>query len=234
LYYIKNKKILLLLTLLILVFILVGSVFLIDNALNGSTSTVGGNLKGYAQLKQKFDALAATNQNAYRTAMEQFNVLEDKKASAKTQYTALAKTAFYLSDDYAKLFNPKIYSLVNKDFAAFAKNNFGSYFKQNDFSIPCQDPTCAESPQPKDIINIINEIKAEPNIPDGDKNAMIGNLTNAGFITGSDYNKAWNYFMAGQIIRSEDMFTKAGVNDKYANEVQDYIKNKFPDAYKKL
>jgi len=58
--------------------------FFIDQTFNNSSSSsVGSNLKGYAQLKQKFNVLGSTNQNLYSSAMQQFNILEDKTSSTQ-------------------------------------------------------------------------------------------------------------------------------------------------------
>jgi cell division protein FtsL len=235
-YLLKDKPKVLIICLVAVIIVVLGSIFYLNaNALNNnSTASLGNGLKNYAAFKQKVNSLTSANKAFYLRLMEQFAVLEAKNTTAKNKYNALVKAADIVNKDYyGGTFNPAFYKLVTVDFIAFAKNNFSAFYNPHDFQITCQDPSCADSPMPKTISDIINEIKALNGVPEDEKSGAVGNLVNDSYVSGDNAAKVQSYFITAGIIRDDEAFIKAGVNTKIADEIEAFVKDTYPKDYYK-
>jgi len=61
---------------------------------------------------------------------------------------------------------------------------------------------------------------------------MVANLTSNGY-TADPATAAWLIHVCSNHKDDED-FTKAGINEKYFNEIVNYVKTKYPNEYSKL
>jgi hypothetical protein len=232
----KDKRGFFIICLIAVIIIATGLIYYLSaNSLsNNSASSLGNSLKNYAAFKQKINALTTTNKTFYSRLTLQFVVLEASNTAAKDKYNALVKAADIVNKDYyGGTFNPAFYKLITIDFIAFAKDNFSAFYNSKDFQVTCQDPNCADSPMPKAVSNIINEIKALQNVSQDAKSATIANLINDSYVSGSNKLKAQSYLVSASIVRNDTSFIEAGVSAKIADEIEAFVKNAYPKNYYK-
>lgn len=234
-FFTKNKKLIIPSLVFVVIVLLVSSVLLVNKYSINSTSIVGSDLKGYTTFKEKLNSLHLTNDPLYAKAIAKFNIVEDKNSLAQDRYNALAQAVFFLMNSYSKNNDPKIYNFIKNDFNTFAKDNFKNYYKQTDFTVVCQDPSCADSSAPKEIVNIINEINSLETISEAHKKMMILNLQYAVYFPSDNArSKAYSYLGVAHAIRTDQQFTTAGINNKIADEIDNFVKNTYPKYYIKL
>lgn len=219
---------------LVIIVIILAVVILLMNQNTISFNSIGNNLKGYSNLKTGFKSLKLP-QDTIKNVTDQFNILENNKSTPQDDYNSVLRITFFLSHAYSISNDHSIYSYIVKDLNSFAKTNFTKYYKTQDFKITCQDALCAESPQPTEIIKIINEINNLTSIPDYDKKAATQNLEYAMYFPNNPrFSKASMYYQAETNIRFDPFFIKANVNQKIADEIDAFIKQVYPDQYNKL
>lgn len=232
----KNKLILIPVVLILLICGLLATIYYLgspNNSGQNSQSTIGSDLKDYAVFKQKVNSFASPILPYTRAATE-IKLLEDKSASKKNRYDALAQAFLFFTQLYSQTHNQKLYVFLNKDFNSFAKENFAEYYKASSFRYSCQDPACQDTPQPKEIAQIIEEMKSANGVPEKIKTVLYTNLINDSYISKNDPLRVGSYIMSAEIIRKDDSFTKAGLNNKFADEIEAYFKTAYPKEYTKF
>jgi hypothetical protein len=229
--FIKKRRVIFVLLLLILLICGLLTIIYYLNSSYGlsqnSQSTIGNDLKGYASLKNKLNALNLSDNVIFSRATAKFNILENKTVSKKDKYTALTDAVTFLRGFYSIDHNPKIYPLINNDFNTFAKDNFKEFYTAHDFKVPCEDPVCASSPEPEKIQAIINEINALTAVPKDERDSLSNNLLITSYILDNDPVKVPSYITVQNIIRTDPALIKEGVNNKIADEVWAYVKSHF-------
>ena len=240
----KNKVAFITLSLIVLIILLLGTLYYLDsfnkkafNKQQASTSTIGSDLKGYNALKQKINALASDTSIAengyYLRLINKLNIVEDKNTSEQNRYKALLDAAYFLETFYSSTNNPKLHTL-NNDLDVFAKTNFPKYYKPISFLYYCQDSTCTEAPQPKEILNVIDEINSS-NIPDLIKKSHVRNLINIGYIEKKYVRPiAQGYLLTANMMRADEDLKKEGLNKKLADELNNFVKKTYPDIYQEF
>ena len=156
--------------------------------------------------------------------------LEDPKLSKKQKYDNLTSAENNLFDTYLMTKNNKVYTF-NTKLNDFSKTNFPEYYKEGDFGLlVCYDSSCADSPQPQEILDIIDEINSS-SLPDEAKKLDSEILIVYTFAT-KDHNqtiaKVNNYYFLAQSIKRSSEYEKAGINIKISDEIMNYLNKNYP------
>lgn len=195
----------------------------------------GSDLKGYYQIKSKLENLKLNDNSNYGSILNELGVLENKKLTPKERYAALVNISFYFEKIYTRIPNPLVYKLATSDLKIFAEENFKEEFKNSDFLIPCQDPSCAQSKTPDEILKIIDDINSYDKIPSYVKKTHVSNLLYASYYHDTNPRpKISAYLISALEIKNDKDFIAADANKKIFDEIIDFIKNKYPDEYAKL
>lgn len=239
------KKYKALISVIIIIIVVIFAIFSITyfKTLNSSQQTgsnfaVGSDLKGYDALKQSIDAVSNNSQvladGNYGKLLNQFGIIGDKSASSKSRYAALIAAQTETTYIYTDTHNAK-FSDINKNLDYVAKANFPQYYKSQSFILHCQDSGCQDTPQPPEILNIIDEIKAS-SVADYAKQTAIDNLTNVGYISSKNdmESRIYSYITMSGLIREDGEFVKSGVGVKFSNEIDDYLLANYPDVVNKV
>ena len=228
----KYKLILSIFFLIFLIIIIVEAIFYLDNSksLQTNQSSQSQELKA---LEQKIiSTLANTSSgknNENSRILNKLTILEDAKVSQAEKYNALVSISSFLQGLYSQSNDPKLYNLINKDVLEYAKKNFPQYYNENYFVYSCQDPSCADSPQPPDILKIVVEIKAS-DFPTDVKQSLTQDLINTGYRSKAENaGKRSQYKTISNMIRANNDFSPNGQNIKISQEIDDFIKKSFPN-----
>lgn len=176
----KNKIVGLIFLFIALIVISIGTIFYLDSFSNQQSSIIRSELKGYDSFKSEIIANSNYSEGTSNRIKSYLNILENSKTTEKEKYEALNNLSKIFSLIYSNTNDPKyrpIFDLMD----TFAKNNFPKLYKESDHKILCMDPGCAESPQPKEILEIINKIKTS-NLPERYKEGIEMELINAGYL----------------------------------------------------
>lgn len=236
LFFLKGRKgFLLVLILTILIVGSIATIFYIDN--KPPTSSGGNLLQDTLALKGKINSLLLNDPNDPNRSdgsrvLQKFSILEDSQAAEKERYEALIVITNFAQSIYSDTHNPEYYSLINEDIAGYAKKYFPNIYNENYFLYSCQDPTCAEEEQPAEILAVIEEIKSS-DFPDEVKETLSEDLLNAGYRSKEENpGKVRQYLIIAEMIRRNENFSATGQNIKIADDIENYVKNKFPVEYK--
>lgn len=192
-------------------------------------------IKGYADLNEKIDSLSKDSTIAqdgqYLRMVEKFNDLGATN-SYRQRFKDFQDAYQFLMGAYSYTNNPKLYPLA-KDFLTFGQENFPKDFKKNDYPIFCLDPTCAENPQPKEILSIIDFLNSS-DFPDYIKESTVNDIKNVGYLSDKDINsKVLSYLAIADNIKN-DKHSSSSANLEIAKRLQDYVINKYPAKLKEL
>lgn len=230
------KKNLLLVLFIIGVILILAELIIINNGSHNPTFNKY-DLKGYDTFRQNLNKVASdktvTNSGDYGRLLGQLNSAENKKLTDKDRYLAIAQAQSYMRFLYTNSHNANFRDL-NSDLEYVAKTNFKSYYQKTDFTMYCQDPTCQDTPQPQEILRVIDEIKAS-SIADYSKQSNIDNLLNVGYMSKNNIDaKVYSYIVMSKFIKISGPFAKAGLNDKIANEISEYLIKNYPQVVNKV
>lgn len=236
-----NKLLLLLIALVILILITLGTILYLDKGFNVinllsniKPSNSQNSLSSYNELKKEITSLIKKDKKIptypdYQKFIKEVNKLENSKLSKEEQFSISVSAAQYLAFAYTANANHNLYDL-QQTLKDFIRENFPE--KNYPSSKPaCFDPVCANNPQPKEIVNVITEIK-NSSIPDYLKENDINNLTMTGYVNNEDSMlKTNNYLEIAEMINNSDLYKKAGINLKIYNEINAFVKNSYPKEY---
>jgi len=237
-----NNKLLIIVLLILLIALIIGSIYYLQQAINSpSTQSLNVHLKGYDEFRQKLEFLNGPNTASgsaviYGRVITALKVLEDNTTSDKDKYDALAEAVTFVQSEYGYSNDPKLSPLI-KEFSIFAKENFPNLYKDEDFSYACQDPTCATTPVPKEISEVIDEIN-NSNIDPEIKDTYAKNIINATYLptkTNQQILDAVNsYLIAASVLKSSQNFVNAGLSDKIYNQIRNYLQKTYPNELKEV
>ncbi len=231
---IKKNKIALSVFILIVVIIILGiSIYWANN----SNKTVSvSSLKGYSALKQKISNLAKNEPELEQDALYQKTASYTQQiasSSKKDSYDNTARGYDSLTSLYSITSNPKLVPII-KAYSLFAKENFPSEYKSSQFVYLCQDPTCAETPQPPEILKIIDEIK-QSDFPKQVQKDTAQNLLTTGYLPKANEEQKFNeYLFMVQALRNYGEFSKSGENIKISDELYNFVKKAFPKNFESI
>lgn len=231
--FIKRNK--LFSTFIVVVLILLGEIGYTYYITSKSNQKEPNGLNGYNELYKKVVDIQNTQLSKNSEYFRAIKYLaKTKSESSKNQeYSDLSISFSFIESVYARTNIHEFYSLA-KDYDTFAKANFSNLYKTNDFFIPCMDTACADSPQPQEIISIINEINGST-VPDLIKKSFVQNLTNITYISKTQAHlKTDGYLIVAAAIENSGSFKRLGLNTKLANEIIDFLKKEYPKEYQKI
>lgn len=230
--FVKNTSKLGVIFLLILVICTLAAIFYLNDAYGPTKS----DLKGFAGLKKEAIALQKDSKigkdNNYIKLLHLISRLEIEKLSRDEQFDMLDNASLYVDFAYA---NTNVHELYNfrKDLDALIRENFPQK-KWSSKDPQCMDSTCADTSQPKVILDIISEIK-QSTVPTVLKEEIAQELITFGYINKKDsLAKVYDYLFVAEDIRHNRDFTNAGLNIKISDEIINYVKNTFPLEYSKI
>lgn len=235
----RNRIRLLILALILLVIpIVTVSIFYLDRSENKSSVNLSQEAQDTATLKQKIGSILGEDVSSTKTEgsriIQKFETLENPKSSQEDKYKALALIASFTQSLYSDTHNPKLYSFINNDLVNYAKKYFSEFYKEAYFVYSCQDPSCAQNSQPKEILAVIEEIKTS-DFPPQVKQTLSEDLLNAGYRSKAETpGKVSQYMLLAQMIKNNKNFSPTGQNLKIAQEIENYVKNTFPKEYEKI
>lgn len=237
-FFARNKVIILLIGLVILIVFLTSFIFYLNSPKNQSTIS-SSQIQAANVLKQKVDSILSADSKASGlnegTRLDQkFNIVEDTSTSEKEKFDALAIIADFSQSLYSSTNNPKLYSYINTDLINYAKKYFPKFYNNSNFVYPCQDTSCEDSPQPKEILKIIDEINAS-DFPDQVKKDLSRDLINTGYRSQKEEIGKFNqYLIIASNIKNNSWFSKTGETLKIAQDLENFIKETYPREYKNL
>lgn len=226
----QKRSVIIVLSLLVFIILSVILIFFLDKSSNNTP-----NLKLYESIKIEVQELSADpeiNHNGnYQKMVSQLAKLENQSLSPAERTKIAESTILYLHDAYYSTHNHKLYSFA-QNYKVFLAENFGNSVK---YVPPCYDPQCADAPQPKEILSVIEKIK-QSNIPEGLKDSVILDLTNFGYLKKGyglpRYNiKIGSYISLAEALKKNPDFINAGINEEIYNDITNYVKVAFPDEY---
>lgn len=230
----KNRLGLIILVLFLLIIAFIGVIYYLDQkSTMQPTNTTG--LKGYTALEQKLKSLGKDQSigtsNAYIRAVKRLNSLTDKNLSEKDKYQALSQAQVLLFILYSDTNNPKLYP-TQKDFRDFAKENFPKlYNEKEDFLIGCVDSTCADSPQPPEILDIVNDIKSSTLSAHLQQN-LTRYILNVGYMPKNAVKARGSAYLIRVELINDAFGTPYGETNPISNKLKKFIKENYPEQYK--
>lgn len=132
---------------------------------------------------------------------------------------------------YSTYHNDKLYSFINKDLVKFAEKHFPDQHEEDALNYPCQDPSCAKSETPNEILEIIDEIEAS-DMEDYYKDNYINNLLNISYYTiETPKYKAFEYYENANMIENSSDLSPSGSNVEIAIKLKNFIRKTYPETY---
>jgi len=229
-----NKKIILLF-LVIIIIILAISFFVLNSRLNPLTNTTNYNaeLNSLIVSLDKNYSSKEKESPEYEKAINLFrntSSLSDQKA----KYRDFKAGTSDLQMLYSITGQSYMYKILNEDLAVFAKKHFPESYEEEMFIYPCQDPECADSRQPPEIISIINELKSS-DFPEIYKDLYERNLLNTGYEPSDDKHlKAFQYYSTAKSIALSSDLSPSGAHTTISNKLFEFIKNNYPQDYEQF
>lgn len=192
------------------------------------------NLKNYQVMKQKIIDLgkdpSISSQSLYTKFVSEFLLLEQPGLKDTDKYQALQKSYIFLNEFYSVSNNSKLYPF-EKDFIAFAKDNFPNQFHSYQFPYFCQDPSCSTSSVPQDILNTIEDVK-NSDFPTDVQQTTITDLQNISYLPQNNkFDIFDNYAFMAALIRSYSGFTKNNSNIKISNDIYRFLYKNYSEQY---
>jgi hypothetical protein len=217
-----------------LILITLGIIFYLDNSPRYNTFSQN-KLAGYEEIRKQILILnrepSLISNNNYAKFIESLNQLEDTKLSREEKVNKLQNARADLISAYFDTNNNSLYLLQN-NLNKFIESNFQEL--GNLENPQCFDEKCAKNPQPKEILDVIDEIK-NSSLPQDIKDEDIKYLLNYGYINQEhNYAKAIDYLSMAENIRYSRDYTEAGINLTIYNKIVNYVKNAFPEEYEKI
>lgn len=231
----RNYKQLIFIGIIIIILSSIGIIYFINynNPPKSAKITYKSDLKGYSELRPKIDSLLE-NPNVPPVMVSRvslkYKTLEDNEKSSKDKYDATLAINFYLNSLYSDTNNP-IFRPISEDLGNFAKLNFPTLYEKKMFDTVCQDKSCAESPQPKEILKIIDDIK-KSNLPDELKKTTAQDLLNPGFLPNNKRSgKVRVYFIILNTIKGFTTDYPSKEIQNIYNELDNYLEKYFSSEY---
>lgn len=224
-----------------LIVVLSASILYIENYNSNTPSykeSVGSNLINYDPIRQKIGELVADKNNELNPTdrdriIKRLSILEDKKMNSEDKYKAIQEIVLFLSSTYSDSNNSK-YKKLALEIGEFVKVNFPNSYNKNSYSFACQDESCAEEPQPKEILDIVNDIN-NSDLPDYIKKSLAKDMLNTGYLPNDKRNeKAKFYFLdALDSLRYNDL-SNSGAGEKIHDKLIAYLTKEYPKELEKL
>lgn len=223
---------------IIIIFAELRLIYNINSRNNGGVISVKSDLKDYDIIKQQLailDTDSTISENARYQKLKKYLIsLESPTLSKKQKYDNLALAKSNLFDAYISTKNNKLYVFSNK-LTDFTKTNFSEYYNvKKDIRLVCFNLDCADSPQPKEILYVVQEINSS-NLPSEAKSIDTEILIIYSFTKKDEaIARVKNYYYLANMIKRSSNYEKAELNIKIYNEIIDYLKNNYPDLLKEL
>ena len=230
----KNPLKIVILSTLILIVIVIFSIYYLESYKKPSSTTLNAiQLKNYDEIRQKIgvvlnDPKYSLNPNDKNRIISRLNILENKKSKPEEAYLATKEIALFLSSAYSDTNNPK-YRELAQEVGDFAKINFAKQYNKNNFDLACQDSTCAENPQPQEILEIISDIN-NSDFPEYIKMSLTKDILNVGYLPDSlRQDKAQIYLILIDDIVSYNSLSTSGAGERIHLKFSEYIQKEYPD-----
>jgi len=195
------------------------------------------NYAGYDTLQQQINSAAldsSINQSPHFAKFQSMIQLStDGSKSEKDRYTIILQGQTELLYLYTFGANHKATVLMDA-LSAFAKSNFPKEYKAANFSYPCEDPSCADSPPSQSYSDIINELK-NSDFPAPVKSDTAQYLQSLSYYKQSDsLTKTQLVLQTASVIRSYSTMTQTGANVKIADDLYNFAKTGYPADFATL
>lgn len=161
------------------------------------------------------------------------NITVEKSESEKIKYIEALFTEIVFN--YSETNDPN-YVKTLELIKSYISKNFPKYYSENKdtYNYPCIDPSCADTPQPKEILNIVEEIK-KSDLPKELQTTLIMDLINTGYRSKTqNETKATQYFLLAQDLKNNIDASKTKQNIIIGDKLLNFIKNNFPTEYSQL
>lgn len=234
----NNKTKIFVLFLVFLIVVLLGAIYYFNSSISNKnnpskTVTLDTGLTGYDPVKAKISALLSSKDMSPVIAeriVKQVSFLENKNSKESERYQALISVNLLFNGLYSDT-NDSQFREISKDLGTLAKDNFPKSYDSKEFETACQDSSCAQSPQPKEILKIIDDIK-NSDMSDDIKQGSVQNLLNPGFLPDNlRLAKVQNYSIELDNLQGNPEFSPSGQTVKIANELYAYLKKTYPTEF---
>lgn len=234
---VNNKLFFLILIVTIVIILISGFIFFLDKPNNNSSYFDGSDIKRFKSFKNKIVLLSNEsrfkNNDTFLGLLKDLNTVQNKKLSTEERYKAMEHSVGIIQIFYSDFNDPKLYDLV-KEYNQIAKESFPKYYNSQKFSYPCQDSTCAETPQPEEILKIIEDIQSS-DFPDQVKKTLSKDLENAGYLPNNErIIKASIYYSLAKMIEQNKDLSNKGDDKKIINKIISFLKAEYKNEYEEI
>lgn len=232
----KKKIVLLILFLVFLILIIYSSIYYLDQKSSKSINYIM-TLKEYESFKKSSILLGQDNEisssNYYLRTLRKMNSLTDKKLSEKDKYIMLTQINAFIFALYSDTNNHKLYNF-QKELRIFTKFNFPKFYNEKkDFFMTCVDSSCAETPQPPEILDLIKDIESSK-LSEKDKIYLKSRLLNIGYMPKNAIkSRAVSYIIMVGSINDAFNPTSPNTSNDISEKLKKYIKENYPAEFKK-
>lgn len=221
---------------LLLVFIVSPNLFknfdLTNIGLNKNESKV--DLVGYTEFREAIMEVKKSSQDPKTAAamikiQNNLAILEDKKATDGAKLEAVQLISLHISSAYSATGDFSYRKLADET-GKFAKANFPEYYNSHlgYFELNCQDPSCADSPPPAEILAVIEAIE-NSDIQKEIKDSMVENMRANLYLTEKERKlRFYTYMMDLSDIKAYESSSTSKDTSKIYNMLYDYVKKEFP------
>ena len=234
----KNKASILILGLILLIILFIAGIFLIDRDIAKPQALRTGYSESLLSLRGEITAIGNKDpqirgNGAYDRLNTNLDIVANESSSDSDRYEALKESFVFFYGLYQETSDNKLYP-VNQDFQDFAKRYFPKHYDEVDFTYFCQDPVCADSETPQEILEIVDELK-KSDMPERIAETTANDILNDSYLSEKDKElKVENYIISISILRGYDDFSPSKINQKIADDILNFVKNKYPEEYRKI
>ena len=229
------KKNFLILSIIFLFVFIAGSVIYINFLGSKSASQSKISNAEFNNLKTQAIALSNDKQIAsdtnYSKLIRNLNEFDNKSLTKDEQLSLLKKIIDNAFNSYARTNDHRLYEF-QKTLANYINKYFPEIGRIEDPQ--CMDPSCAQNSTPKEILAIIEEIKAST-VPQELKNEINHELITFSYIHNDDaYTKAYDFIFVAEDIKTNKEFVDSGNSERWSGEIINYVKKTFPNEYNQI
>lgn len=213
---------------------LLATLIILIKVINDKESKRVTEIYGYNELNYSLEKVAKNtelaNHGEFGRTIENLNKAKNGK-NINDQYLSLENSFSHFNALYSQTNNQSLYKILPQ-FGKIAKANFPQNYKEANFSFFCQDPSCSDSSQPKEILKIVEEIN-NSDFPDNVKKTTARDVLNIGYITSKNRAvRALSYLSMVEVISSYGGFSSSSANIEIASDLKKYVTKEYSNEMK--
>lgn len=155
-----------------------------------------------------------------------------KEVDSQKQFELLSKTFAILVGEYTASHNPQLRHYAGT-LKTKLKSDFGAYYKEENFSLPCWEESCRTVTYPPEIKNISDAVKEFNFSNENFKKNILNNIDKALYETNKE--SQWSYYdLAYKLILVEYKKSKDNTLRNILTKFSTFIKESYPKNYQSV